>query len=273
MKTTQEIRPMLKALIPVERTLSSSIALRYACRKSGLLGLRLQPIHVEEPDTKPHSAQSGWIRRTWESGLKQAGLENVRRILNGEDLGGYPFPSPIVTVGDQGDEILHELQRGGYDLFIDGAVSNFNQGEFRKLLRSRLYKRMPCPALMVKNLIMSDRVALLVDTTTPLAPLVEQFVSFFPDISSFVFDVCIYEPEGLQQGSHAEAMLENILSLLRERNLAPDQTCILRSMPESAAEEFREYGLLAAMVDRTVSCKAPLTEILGRVACPLLLCW
>jgi hypothetical protein len=175
-------------------------------------------------------------------------------------------------VGDRREELLRELRRGGYDLFIDGAISNYNLGEFRKQLRSKLYKRMPCPVLMVKNLMMSDRVVLLVDTKTPLEPLVEHVCGFFHP-STLVFDLCIYEPEELQQGSHAETMRETMVGLLRDRDFVPARTCIMRRLPESAAEEFREYGMLVTTINRVSSCKAPLTELLGRVPCPLLLCW
>ncbi|WP_022660228.1 adenine nucleotide alpha hydrolase family protein [Paucidesulfovibrio longus] len=262
---------MLNALIPIELNLASNIALRYACQKAGLLRMGLQPIHVEEPDGKAHSSQSGWIRRTWETGLQEAGREEVQRILNSEKLDCVVIPQAVIAVGDRNEAILDELRRGSYDLFIEGVVTNFNLGEFRKLLRSKLYKRMSCPVLMVKNLIMSPRVLLLLDEETDVAALVEQFCHLVGDPEAD-FDLCVYEMEE-EPGDKAEQILRSARELLEARGRVPADARVLRGAPEAAAEEMRDYGLLVSTVDRKSSRKSPLTEVLGRVPCPLLLCW
>ncbi|WP_034642522.1 universal stress protein [Desulfovibrio inopinatus] len=261
---------MLKALIPVELNLASNIALRYACQKAALLDMGLQPIHVEEPDGKSHSAQSGWIRRTWEAGLEEAGREEVERILHSEQLDDcVVMPQPIVAVGDREDEILEELRRGRYDLYIEGAVSNFNLGTFRQLLRSKLYKHMPCPVLLVKNLIASDRVVLLLGQTTDPVQAAKALASFIKPET--VFDLCVHVTDDYT--GDPDALLTAARQELSAQGRMPDNAQVMRGQPEAVAEKFREYGLLVSTLNRSSSRKSALTDIFGRVSCPLLLCW
>lgn len=263
---------MLNALIPIELNLASNIALRYACRRSGLLDAGLQPIHVEEPDGKAHSSQSGWIRRTWEAGMEEAGREEVQRILNTEKPDCFVAPRPIIAVGDRNETILEELQRGGYDLFIEGVVSNFNLGEFRRLLRSRLYRRMGCPVLMVKNLILSPRVLLLLEPAMDVDELVEEFCRLLPHADTD-FDLRVCDMNGQHGEGAAGDVLRAAAGLLASRGRRPARSDILHGSPESVAAGLRDYGLLVSAVDRSSSRRTPLVEVLGRVPCPLLLCW
>ena len=262
---------MQKALIPIELNLASNIALRYACAKSKIMDLGLQPIQVQEPDKKAHSSESGWIRRTWEAGLQEAGREEVLRILDGETLDCFIIPQPIVAVGDREEELLKELERNRYDLFVEGAVSNFDLGEFRRLLRSRLYRRMPCPALVVKNLIKSDRILLVLGLDADPERLAEQFGRFFPSPGA-EFDLCVYDMDEAHGGG-PDQLLAKTQEQLQNRGRLPTHSRVLAGAPEAAAAELRDYGLIVAAVDRKGGRKSPLTEVLGRVPCPLLLCW
>ena len=263
---------MLKALVPVEMTLASNVALRFLCRKAEALGIAVQPIHIEEPDNKSHSSQTGWIRKSWESGLRQAGLEEVQRILKSEKLDCFVMPNPIIRVGDREDNILEELRIGGYDLFVEGEVSNFNAGEFRKRLRSKLYRQMPCPVLIVRNMVQSDRVALVVDEKTDVERLVDSFIRYF-DGSGVDFDLCSYAMDDLGSDPHPEELLAEAKALLEQRGFIPAKAFSLLSGSGPAAQVLHDYGLIVANVDRKANRKSATTEVLGLVTSPLLLCW
>ncbi len=256
----------------MEMTLASNIALRYACHKSKIIAAGLQPIHIEEPDNKPHSSQTGWIRRSWEEGLRQAGREQVRNILESEKLEGCIPSRPIVKIGDREDSLLEELRLGNYDLFIEGEISNFNTGEFRNKLRSRLYRKMPCPVLMVKNIVQSDKIVLLVDSRTDLENLVDRFCAFLRE-GEIDFDLCVYSLDDVSQEVQPEDIMARCKDLLQEHGRTPGRSFALLTAPETAGHSLREYGMLAASVDRRSSRKSPLIEVLARVSCPLLLCW
>jgi len=263
---------MLKALVPVEMTLASNVALRYLCQKSDLLGIGVQPIHIEEPDHKRHSSQTGWIRKSWESGLRQAGLEEVRRILKSEKLDCFVLPNPIIRVGSREDKILEELRLGWYDLFVEGELANFNTGEFRKRLRSRFYKQMPCPVLIVRNMIQSNRLVVLLDEKSDIDGLISKFCRFFAD-QSVDFDLCAYAMDDLHQNPHPDELLAEASRLLEEKGYTPAKTYSLLGAPDSAIQAMHEYGMLIAHIDRKSNCKSPQTEVLGLVSCPILLCW
>jgi len=263
---------MNKALIPVEMTLASNIALRYSCLKSKVLKIGLQPIHIEEPDNKAHSSETGWIRKSWESGLKQAGMEQVRRILQNEELDCFIMPQPIIKVGDREDLLLQELRIGDYELFIEGELSNFNTGEFRKKLRSKLYRKMPCPVLVVKNIIKSDRVAMVVDSRTDLEALIPQFCALLQE-KEIDFDLCVYSLDEFSQELQPEDIIQKATKILAENGLTPQRSFTLLTAPEKAALSLQEYGMIASAVDRNSTRKSPLIEVLARVSCPLLLCW
>ncbi|MFW5489812.1 MAG: universal stress protein [Desulfovibrio sp.] len=263
---------MLKALVPVEMTLASNVALRYLCQKAEMLGIGVQPIHIEEPDHKPHSSETGWIRKSWESGLRQAGLEEVRRILSSEKLDCFILPHPIIRVGSREDGILEELRVGGHDLFVEGELVNFNTGEFRKRLRSKLYRQMPCPVLLVRNMIQSNRLGLLLDEKTDVEFVVSQFCRFFTD-TSVDFDLCAYAMDDLHRTPHPEELLDEGKRLLRERGYTPTRVFSLLGAPDTAGQALQDYGMLIAHMDRKSNRKSPLTEVLGLVPCPILICW
>ena len=263
---------MNKALIPVEMTLASNIALRYACQKSDIIGVGLQPIHIEEPDHKSHSSETGWIRKSWESGLKQAGMEQVRQILQNEELDCFIMPQPIVEVGDRADILLRELRLGGYNLFIEGEISNFNTGEFRKKLRSKLYRKMPCPVLVVKNIIKSDRVAIVVDSRTDLQSMIDQFCGLLPD-KQIDFDLCVYSLDDFSQEKQPEDIIKSAKTILAGHGQTPQRAFTLLTAPEKAAPSLHDYGMIVSAVDRNSTRKSPLIEVLARVSSPLFLCW
>lgn len=263
---------MLKALVPVEMTLASNVALRYLCRKAELLGIAVQPVHVEEPDHKPHSSETGWIRRSWESGLRQAGLEEVQRILNSEKLDCFILPNPIVRVGDREDTLLEELRLGGYDFFVEGEVANFNTGAFRKRLRSKLYRQMPCPVLLVRNMIQSDRLVLLLDEKTDVDSLVGRFHHLFGS-RAVDFDLCAYAMDDLHRDPHPDELLAEGRELLGKLGYAPARAFTLLGAPETAARNLGDYGMIVANMDRKSNRKSPLTEVLGLVSSPILICW
>jgi nucleotide-binding universal stress UspA family protein len=263
---------MLKALVPVEMTLASNVALRYLCRKAEMLGIAVQPVHVEEPDHKSHSSETGWIRRSWESGLRQAGLEEVQRILNSEKLDCFILPNPIVRVGDREDTLLEELRLGGYDFFVEGEVANFNTGAFRKRLRSKLYRQMPCPVLLVRNMIQSDRLALLLDEKTDVESLVARFHHLFGgrDVD---FDLCAYAMDDLHQNPHPDELLSEGGEILGNLGYKPARAFTLLGAPETAARNLGDYGMIVAHMDRKSNRKSPLTEVLGLASSPILICW
>ncbi len=169
---------MIKALIPVNADLKSSIALRYAKALSQRIELMLHDIHIVEADRVGPEPGSGWVRNTWENALLEAADQEIRQFLEMENLGLKRLGNSEITIGDRTEKLLETLEQGEYQLFMEGALPTFNYSDFSSLVHSRLYRAMPCPALVVKNLVPLDKVAILVENGD-VPNLISDFLNVF----------------------------------------------------------------------------------------------
>jgi hypothetical protein len=167
---------MINGALYLDEDLASSIALKFADHMRRLIDdLRLQMIHVVRPDIKPQSVGYGWVRRTWEDGVLEEGISMVRRLLKTENV-QFPYSGPPkVFMGDRDKETLAELTNNTYDLFIEGDQSTPNVKDFHKRINSLLYRKAPCPILIVKNQVEKNRTVLLAEEGTNIKSLADQF--------------------------------------------------------------------------------------------------
>ncbi len=264
---------MMISLVYVDENLASSIALRYAGALANLTGMAIQPIHVEEPDHKSHSSGSGWVRRSWEQGLVAAGRQEVERLLRTEKVDCRLAGVPKVLVGDRQAEILDELQRFSYDLYIEGYLNTASVNDFYALLGSQLYRKMDRPALVVKNLVPLDRVLLLTNESVDCTRLIPCFTRLFQD-APVIVDLLYYKfREGgsvqLEDRSEAGSYLDNAEAVLAEAGRKADKVQVIQGSPEQVVDHLRSYGLV---VSTFPSRKSPRYELLAMLPNPLLLC-
>jgi hypothetical protein len=167
---------MINGALYLDEDLSSSIALKFVDHMRRLVDdLRLQMIHVMRPDIKPQSVGSGWVRRTWETGVLEEGMSMINRMLKTENV-HFPISGPPkVMMGDRNKETLAELTTNAYDLFIEGAQDISNVKDFSKLISSSLYRQAPCPILIARNQVNKNRSVLLAEEGTNIKQLAEQF--------------------------------------------------------------------------------------------------
>ncbi len=152
---------MAKALLYLDENLASSIALRYVDYLNSLLEIETFIIHVVEPDEK-EQAGTGWVRRTWETGMLESGQATISRLLKTEKVKCSFGGPPIIKIGDKEREILQELRVGAYDIFIEGHLPISKSDDFFELIESDLYQNAPCSILCVKNLSVSKTIGVLV---------------------------------------------------------------------------------------------------------------
>lgn len=144
---------MILALISINTDLGSSIALRYAYELSNKIDMRLYDIHVVDAKQSGSSPGFGWVQKTWENALIESKSEEIRQFLDMEKV-ELPFlKTPKILIGDRTEKLLDELQTGQYAFFLEGALPSFNPNDFYRLVHSRLYRLMPCPVMIVKNLV------------------------------------------------------------------------------------------------------------------------
>ncbi len=269
----KEVIDMNMGLLALDENLPSSIALRYASQLVEILALQLQAGHVEVPDKKRHSGGTGWVRRTWERGLLEAGHQAVQRLLNTEKVPCPFIGSPKVLIGDRDNAFLEELRNGGYDLFIEGNLNTSDITDFYRLISSPLYSKTPCPILVVKNLVASDSVALLCGDGVDHNTVIPRALSLLKG-KSIHFDLIFYRYQETEatisiNKEEAGSVLVEAEALLKEANITPANSMVVSGTPEGVAAMLKKYRLVASSFPVR---KSPRLELLAQCPSPILLC-
>ena len=176
------------------------------------------------------------MRRTWERGLQESGLQMVQRLLNTEKVHCTFVGPPKVLVGDREDEVLDELRIGGYDLFLEGNLNTADEADFHDLISSRLYTKMTCPVMIVKNMLVTGKVLVLCGDGVDHRRLIPQFLKIV-DGARFDLELLFYkyqeneEPLFLEK-SAAGGFLEEAEALLSDNGWAPTRSRVLTGTPE-----------------------------------------
>lgn len=266
---------MLKTLVSLNADLASSIALRYACQMANMVGMELQTIHVEEPGAEGHPPGTGWVRRTWERALLKTGEEEIAQLILAERSSCPPLPATKMCIGDRDEEILNELEKESYDLFIEGTLYSFSSATFYKKIRSRLYRRASCPIILVKNLMSLRRVALLLGSGMDPSGMVGTFLKIFQgaEVEVDLLFCSFQQRAGILKGQKdPDAILSVSRKLLEEGGRTCKECRVIQDSPEELGDAFKNYGLVVSSVQSLANKKSPLTELLHRIPSPILLC-
>ncbi len=262
---------MEKALLYLDENLASSIALRYAARIKELFDLRIYIAHVEEPDKK-QQAGTGWVRRTWEKGVREAGLEAVKRLLRTEKVDLDYEGQPMVFVGDLHKELIDELRVGGYGLYIEGNVAMPDSGEFHELLTSAFFKEIPCPVILAKNLPVTNTVGLLMGDGVDHGSVIAKMVSLAQGRSLQVDLVYFKFKEGpnLEQLGEAEAgsSISEAFQALTEGGHEVVNRYVLLGPPEKAGDFLKNYAFVSSSFPTR---RSPMEEVLATTPASLFL--
>jgi nucleotide-binding universal stress UspA family protein len=268
----------LKTLVAVDADLASSIAIRYACQLANLTGMQLQIIHVVEPQDQGYSPGTGWVRRTWEDALLQTGGEEIAQLIQAERASCPALGIPQIAVGERDQEILKALQAAGCDLFMEGLLHSFTSTSFQNKIRSRLYRSIPCPVMLVKNLVTLEKGVLLVAEHEELQLCVSAFLKIFkrvpiePEllICRFLQKEPARESELPQNAGESLRTAEKILNSSGRK---ATQSRVVQGTVETLDPYLRDFSLVIAAIAREKSRKDSLLEILGRTPSPVMLCW
>ena len=143
-------------LIEVQDDLASRIALKYACQLEKSIPFTLQALHVPDLEKYGGAPGSGWVRNKWEDVVVDDSAEKIARMVRREFPACYHTSDPKIVSGEREHVIFKELSRFNYDFFIQGLLHSFEPDRFFQELDSHVFKRLPCPVLMVKNLTHPD---------------------------------------------------------------------------------------------------------------------
>ncbi|MFW6080891.1 MAG: hypothetical protein ACOC7W_03180 [Desulfosalsimonas sp.] len=267
---------MVKALISINVQLESSIALRYSKELSRRIDLRLQEVHVIESDRSGPTPGHGWVKQTWENASIDTATKEIRQFLSMENLDLKRLRDTEILIGDRTEKLLEKLLTRQYNLFIEGALPTFDTADFYSRVRSRLYSTMPCPALVVKNLVSLDKAAMLVDagdTHSPVSGFLKIFGSSAIGIDAFVCKTGSSGNLEVKDAEDAPAWLDEAFRTADEQGVRPGIKAMLKGPAEAAAQYLRAYGLVVASLPRNPEANEPKLEILARAQSPVLICW
>lgn len=264
---------MLKTLVDLDENLASSIALRYASNLGKLLNLHMQIIHVEEIDQAQHAGGSGWVRRTWEKGVEEAGGAAISRLLKTEKVDCLFAAAPRIAIGNHDDEVLEELITSGHELYIAGIISTSKVGDFYKLINTKLFAKSPCPMLIVKNLIINEKVVLICGDGVDQQSMIAQFIKIFAG-APIELELIYYKFQESAEllvldKSEAGSVLLEAEKLLAAAGLVPKSSQVLCGSPEQGGDYLSSCGLAVSTFPTR---KSPRMELLANAPAPLLLC-
>ena len=251
---------MIKALVSLDADLASSIALRYACQLANTIEMDLKTMHVEDAVQKGSPPGSGWVRRTWENAMLKSGEIEIAQLIQAEKLSYPALRAPKMVVGEREDEILHEIQKESYDLFIEGALHTFTAANFYNKIRSKLYRHTPCPVLMVKNLVKLEKMVIIFDEEAEFKRLVATFLKIFKK-ATIELDLMHYqfrESAGASpdNSEDADRILQNAREILMEAGWQTGQIRSFQGLPGEMGELFRDYGLVISSFRRMLAKKS-----------------
>ena len=240
---------MLKTLLYIDEDLASSIALRFTDYLNRFIPLTLFVTHVEEPDEK-EQVGTGWVRRTWEDGVASSGKRLIDRMLRTENIDCPLAGRPKIFVGDRDKKIIYELRNGLYKLFIKGYLDSSDPEQFYELLSSPLCTETSCPVLVVKNLSLSKKCALLCADSVDPKELVEKSMAILGD-STFEFEIVYFkfkENETLRVLDNQEggAHLQETEELLANAGKTVEKMTVLSGTPEQVGDFLKDYALVAS---------------------------
>jgi nucleotide-binding universal stress UspA family protein len=268
----------LKALIAVNADLASSIAIRFACQLAKLTGLGLQTLYVVRPDERGHTPGTGWVRETWEDAMVLKGRDSIAQLIQAEKMACPGLGNPKMVAGKRDMEILHELQVSDYDLFTEGILHAFEPANFLKKIHSRLYRNLPCPVLMVKNLASLDKGILALGEENDMQSCVSVFLKLFEGIQVDLDLICCrFQDTGgaaeRNPSSRLEAGLNAAEKMLAEKGRIPRASRIVQGVSESLDRSLRDYGLVLSCLPRENIEKSPIVDLLSRSPSPVLIGW
>ncbi|GMQ79750.1 MAG: hypothetical protein BMS9Abin03_184 [Thermodesulfobacteriota bacterium] len=268
---------MIRTLVYLDADLASSIALRYACQLTDVINMKIHTAHVEEPENDGYAPGTGWIRRTWENTMLKTGEFEIVQLIKAEKSSCPKLGAPKMLVGDRENEILREIQRESYDLFVEGSLHSFTAKKLYDKINSMLYRHIPCPVIVVKNLVHIEKIALIVRSEIESKKLVSLFLKIFKS-QRLKLDLiyCEFQEPGKLsfKGKEDEnKTLNAVEEFLMVNHWHPEDCRTIQGSPEEIGDVLRDYGLVASSLHHSISKKSNWFQLLNHIPSPILICW
>ncbi|HFQ90040.1 MAG TPA: hypothetical protein ENK27_08170 [Desulfobulbus sp.] len=246
---------MLKTLLYIDENLASSIALRFTGYLNKFIPLSLFVIHVEQAGEQEQAGEP--LQKTWEEGAGARGRRTVYRMLRTENIDCPLAGRPKIFIGNRIEEITYELRSGSYQFYIEGYLNTAEPDRFYRRISSPLYTQAPCPVLLVKNLSISKKCALLCADGVDPEQLVRQSMKILGN-SGFRFDlICFrYKEKGqleIRPAGEDDATLREVHSRLLAAGKSAVKSVTAAGTPEQVGNYLKDYALVASTLPASKS--------------------
>jgi hypothetical protein len=183
-----------------------------------------------------------------------------------------------MVAGKRDIEILNELQVSDYDLFTEGILHAFEPTNFRKKISSRLYRNLPCPALMVKNLVNLDKGVLALGEDRALPSCISVFLKLFEKVQVELDLICCrfedkQDAEGSDSAAGQATGLHTAENMLDEKGRTARTSRVAQAASDCPEQAIRDYGLVLTSLSRENLEENPIVDLLSRTPCPVLIGW
>jgi nucleotide-binding universal stress UspA family protein len=255
---------MLKTAVSVEADLASRIAIRYACQLGRSIDMTISTIHALEPGEEGQAIATGWVRQTWENAVSQETASRVSRLVKSEQAGCRLLENPVFLppVHSRDERITDFIRSNECGLLVEGILHRFEPDQFLAKFGSKLYRALPCPILLVKNLTPLSKGVLWVTEGKIPERMVETFLRIFPIQSiDLEFLIC-----GFDQSPPAAAV-DKAASLLESAGGTIKKVSNVEGPPSSMATLVRDHFLIVSAMP---SEKGPMAKLLSKSPCSLL---
>jgi hypothetical protein len=265
---------MIRTLVSVYPNLASVIAMNYACQLSQVIDMEIQPIFVKELEPGADAPAVGWVRRTWENSLLDTERDAVDRLIEAERSHCANLARPLVLVGDRDNAIMSNLMGGSYDLFVEGSLVGFEKSDFQERVESELYRNLPCPVIIARNLIQLHKVLVLFDDDVNIEKLLLGLKNLF-DGTGFNFDLLYCRLLGagmpVEPIEEPEDFFCKANEVLDLHGWVPENRLALKGPSQDLIRRIEDYSLIATCLPQRMTADSGLIQLLGDTFSPVLL--
>lgn len=267
---------MIRTLVSVYPDLASVIAMNYACQLSRIIEMGIQPVFVKEPEAGEDAPGVGWVRRTWENSLLTTEREAVDRLIEAERENCSILSRPEILFGKRDDVILSKLLRGAYDLFVEGCVSSFETSELLQRIHSKLYRNLPCPVIIARNLLELRKILIVIDDEVDAAKLLATMIDLFNGARPR-FDLLYCRLTGTKRTvapiEPSRGFFSKIQEMLEHHGWTPESQLALQGPSQSLLRLIEKYSLVVTSLPHRFDRDDALLHLLSDLPSPILLCW
>lgn len=258
-------------LIVLDTDLASDITIRYACMLEKRLRFKVQVIHVPDTDEKGHTHGNGWVYQKWNNAIVQKAGEEITSLVQ-KPFYHISIGEPKIIPGERDQVILEEIKQPHYGLLMEGLLYSFEPNLFFQKLDSILYKNLPYPVLMVKNLVDIERGIQIVGTSKTIASVLSWFFALFnefpesPDILICDFETAIEKVVMLENDP---GMISDIDDLFLKQGKKTGNIRTAKGSPNELSLLVRDHALSMCHMPKAYE---NMSITLSLSPCPVMFC-